>query len=116
CAARIFGIFLRELREISAGLYLFKDIFRFLAGVFRALGIHFSIGGREWRLDQNVADVHLLGNTELVAMLIVVSLQVVRSDLSLSLYLGGFEHHVPELALLRNRVVVIRLVALVESL
>jgi len=60
-------------------------------------------------------DVYLFGDTELVAMLIVVGLQVIRGDLSLSLYLGGFEHDIAEFALLRNRVVVGSLVAFVES-
>ena len=94
---------------------MLKDVFRFLAGFFRALGIYFSIGAWKWRLDQNMPDVYLFRDTELIAMLIVVGLQVIRGDLSLSLYLGGFEHDVAELALLRNRVVVSSLVPFVEG-
>src|SRR5438876_3730909 len=61
-------------------------------------------------------DVYLFRDTELIAMLIVVGLQVIRGDLSLSLNLGGFEHDVAELALFRDGVVVSSLVAFVERL
>src|SRR5207244_12823888 len=105
-AARIFGILLGEFRKISASLYLLKDVFRFLAGFFRALGIYFSIGAWKWRLDQNMPDVYLSSATELIAMLIVVGLQVIRGDLSMSLYLGGFEHDVARLGVIRYLVIV----------
>jgi len=54
---------LGEFREISAGLYFLEDVFSFLAGLFGALRIYFSIGARKRRLDQNMPDVYLFGDT-----------------------------------------------------
>ena len=78
--------------------------------------IDFAVGGRKWSLDQDLANVNLLRRAKLIAVLIVIRLQFLLADLSLALKLGRINQHVLDFALLRNRVVVGRLVAIVESL
>ena len=45
-AAGIFGIFLRQFSEVSAGLHLLQYVFRLLAGFLHALGIGFAVRSR----------------------------------------------------------------------
>ena len=63
-----------------------------------------------------MADVHLLGHAIVVAVLVVVGLQVFVRDADSRFDLCAVEHDIPDFALFRNRVVVGRLVALVEGL
>src|SRR5205823_4583026 len=69
CAARIFGIFLGEVGEISTSFDLLQNVFSFSARGVERLGINFSVRTRERRLDQNMPHVHLLGHAVLLAML-----------------------------------------------
>src|SRR3979490_150099 len=81
-----------------------------------ALFIHFAVGSRQRRLDQNVADLHLFRRAVLVPMLIVISLQFLMADLNTALELVEIHDRLFNLALLRNGIGVGVLVALVERL
>ena len=87
-APGIVGVFLRQLCEIAAGLYFLQNVFGLLARFGDCFLIFFRTGRRERGLDQNVADLHLLGNTVLVAMLVVVRLQIGSGNAGLSLQPG----------------------------
>src|ERR1700733_14911456 len=63
-----------------------------------------------------MTDLNLLGYPVLIAMLIVVSSQVLRRNLDVGGKLGGIDDGVLDLALFRNRVRVARLVAFVKRL
>src|ERR1700746_1304192 len=79
-----------------------------------ALLIHFAVGSRQRRLDQDMADLNLLGHAVLLAMLIVVGSQIVRSFLDVGRSLAVFDDRVLYFSLFWNRVRVTRLVALVK--
>ena len=88
----------------------------FLRASSTPFGVDFPVGTRQRSLDQNVAYVDLLGQAILVTMLIVVGLQVFARHVDAGFDLRGIQHDILDLAFLRNRVVVGRLVALVEGL
>src|SRR5208282_781506 len=113
--ARIFGILFGQVLKLCSRLDLLEDIFCALLGLRHALLIHFPVRSWQRRLNQNVTDLRLLGHTILIAVLVVINLQVVVRDLYPILDFGEVDHGVLHLALLRNRICVIFLVAVVES-
>src|SRR5207249_2083432 len=97
-------------------LYLLEYILSFRARSIHCFLVNFSVGSGEWRLDQNVSDIHLLGNAMLVPVLIVIALKVLLRDLRLRKHFRIIEDNVFQLPFFWDRIDVAIFVAIVEGL
>src|SRR3954451_23836502 len=112
----IFRILLRDLFEVRPALHLLQQVFGTALCFCRAFLVNLAVRSRKRCLDQDMADLYLLGHAVLITMLIVVGSQVVLCHLKASFQLVGIDQCILYLALLGNGVGVRGLVALVISL
>ena len=112
-AAGIFGIFLGEFLEIGSALHLLEQILSAALRFGDALIVNLAVRTRKRRLDQDVADLDLLGYAVLIPMLIVVDSQIIGCDLNAGFGFSSLDKCVFDLALLGNRVGVALLMAIV---
>ena len=80
------------------------------------LRINFAIGRGERSFNQYLADLYLVGRSERIAMTIIISFQFSGAYLCLRLKPRSIEQDITDLSFLRNRIGVIRLVAIIKSL
>src|SRR5262249_19927374 len=67
-AAGVLRVLLGQLREVSAGLYLLKDILGFGSGFIDGLRIDLVVRARPWSTDQDVADSYAFRSAVVIRM------------------------------------------------
>src|SRR5207237_6518882 len=65
-----------EIRKIPTGLHLSQNVLCFGASRVQCFLIDFSIGSRQWFLDNDLPHVHLLGHAVFLTMLIVIAREI----------------------------------------
>src|SRR5579872_5985710 len=115
-AAWIFRILLSKSLELRATLELLQQVFGTVLGLGNSLFVDLAIRAGQRRLDQYVADFHLLRDAVLIAVLLVIALQIALGDLNAGLELRRINYGVLHFAFFGNGVGIRGLMAFVIRL
>ncbi len=108
--------FFASSAKFAARLQLLFNVLGLLARRVYTRLVNLAVRSRRWRLNQDVAHGHRLGNAIRILVLVVILLQLSLRHRNLVGQLRGLDHDVLCFDLFRNRVRVLLLVLLVESL